>query len=453
MKTIKISKGITLPITGEVVSNEIHDLSAQAKDVAILGPDYNGMKPTILTKVGDTVNIGQAVFEDKKNPGVVFTSPVAGTVKSINRGDKRVFQSMVIEKSSEQNHVDFSTYNNNFANGDFSKNDVQKLMQESGLWTALRTRPYSKTPQVNAKPKALFITATDTNPFAPYPNKIIAKFQKDFDLGLKAISLLAPKTFFCVSNQHVQYNNIPDNCETVCFEGPHPSGLVGTHIHFLAPADKNHEVWHIGYQDLIALGKLLATGKLWTQRVISIAGSEFKVPKLALVSLGANILQTIDGSIKDISEASVRSGSVFSGRNQDEIFNYLGRFHLQITALKDDTERELLGWQGPGFDKFSVKNLFLSKMIPFIKLPFSNSTHGSPRAIVPTGAFESVFPLHILPVPLLKALCMHDIENAEQLGCIELDEEDLALCTFACSGKKDYGPMLRNILTDLEKGL
>ncbi|HMQ11698.1 MAG TPA: Na(+)-translocating NADH-quinone reductase subunit A [Oligoflexia bacterium] len=453
MKTIKISKGIKLPITGEVASNEIYDLSTHAKDFAILGPDYNGMKPTILTKVGETVKVGQVVFEDKKNPGVVFTSPVAGTIKSINRGEKRTFQSMVIEKNSEQSHVEFENYKNSFSNGDFTAQEIQNLMQESGLWTALRTRPYSKTPQINAKPKALFITAIDSNPLAPYPNKIIAKYQKDFDLGLKAISLLTPKVFLCVANQHVQYNNLPDNCEAFCFEGPHPSGLVGTHIHYLAPADKDHEVWHIGYQDLIALGKLLATGQSWTQRVISIAGSEVKVPKLALVTLGANILQTVEGSIKDISKTSLRSGSVFSGRNQDEIFNYLGRYHLQITALKDDTQRELLGWQGPGFDKFSVKNLFLSKMIPFIKFPFSNSTHGSPRAIVPTGAFESVFPLNILPVPLLKALCMHDIENAEQLGCIELDEEDLALCTFVCSGKKDYGPMLRNILTDLEKGL
>jgi Na+-transporting NADH:ubiquinone oxidoreductase subunit A len=81
----------------------------------------------------------------------------------------------------------------------------------------------------------------------------------------------------------------------------------------------------------------------------------------------------------------------------------------------------------------------------------TTTTNGSERAMVPVGSYEKVMPLDILPTQLLRALIVGDTEMAQALGCLELEEEDLALCSYVCSGKYEYGPILRDNLTRIEK--
>lgn len=444
----KIRKGLTLPIKGQPKSEV--DRNKSVKSVAILGSDYQGMKPTMLVKEGDEVKIGQALFECKRQVGVKYTAPAAGKVVSLNRGPKRVFESLVIQISSSEEQVEFSHYKKS----DLDKigfEKVRDLLQESGLWTALRTRPYSKNPLPESRPKALFITAIDTNPLSGDPISVINSHKEDFKNGVKVLSKLTEgKTYVC----HAKGESLPVEASGSVnlhgFEGPHPAGNVGTHIHFLDPAHADKPVWHIGYQDCIAVGKLFSTGKLWTERVVALGGPQARNPRLLVTRVGASLGDLLKDEYEG-KDNRVISGSVFNGHHAKDTFNYLGRYHNQISLLKEGKERELLGWGGPGLEKFSVKPSFISKLLPAKLFDFTTSTHGSPRAMVPTGNYEDVMPMDILATQLLRSLITKQTDLAQKLGCMELDEEDLALCTFVDHGKVDYGTILRDNLTIIEK--
>ncbi len=235
------------------------------------------------------------------------------------------------------------------------------------------------------------------------------------------------------------------------FDGPHPAGVAGTHIHFIKPVNRARSAWYVNYQDVVAIGVLFTDGRLDVERVISLAGPSVNRPRLLRTRIGASTDELVAGELAE-GEQRVLSGSVLSGRQAEgEILGYLGRYHLQVSALREGREMELFGWLVPGAEKFSVINTFTSALTPGKRFAFTTTTNGSERAIVPIGQYEKVMPLDILPSFLLKALAMQDIERAEELGALELDEEDLALCSFVCTGKNDYGPMLRQVLTTIEK--
>lgn len=442
---IELRKGLELPITGQP-SNEIDD-SKRITSVAVTGFDYTGMKPSMLVKVGDQVKIGQTLFSCKKNVGLMFTSPAAGTIKTINRGEKRAFQSIEIELASSEDHVDFKAFQNKAAT-DYSDNEVKALLIESGAWTSIRQRPFEKVADLTANPSAVFINAMDTNPLAPEPYIYINENFEDFVAGVKVLSKLTSGNTYVCQDKMAPIKMI-DGVKSELFGGPHPAGNVGTHIHFLDPAGAEKPVWHVGYQDAVAIGTLFRTGKLNTNRLITLAGPFANKPRYVRTRVGANISELVSGEIK--SDARVISGSVFHGRQQDDAFNFLGHYHNQISVIEEDTTREFLGWKRPGPNKFSVKNVFLAKLIPNKKFAFGTNTYGSLRAMVPVGSFEKVMPMDILPTQLLRSLVAKDTDYAQDLGALELSEEDIALLTFVAPGKVDFGPILRENLTIIEK--
>ncbi|TDJ05570.1 MAG: Na(+)-translocating NADH-quinone reductase subunit A [Deltaproteobacteria bacterium] len=439
---IKIKKGLSLPLKGNP-QQTIED-TKRTKTVAINGLDYVGMKPTMLVKEGDTVQIGQPLFTDKKNEGVIFTAPAAGKVLSINRGAKRVFQSLVIQVAASESQVDIAPPRS------LDPKSIASTLVETGLWTSFRTRPYSKIPAVGSTPNSIFITAMDTNPLAADPELITSEHVKEFERGLQIISKLTEgKTYLCKEAG----KSIPSVAEVEVkeFKGVHPAGNAGTHIHFIDPVSDKKTVWYIGYQDVIAIGKFFALGEFWTERVISLAGPLVKKPRLIRTRLGANCMDIVNSELVKGKEARIISGPVWKGHRCDQSYSYLGRYHNQISVLEEGTKREFLGWNSPGFNKFSITRTFLSALNPAKTFALNSSTHGSPRAMIPIGMFEKVMPLDILPVPLLKSLITGNTDLAQKLGALELDEEDLALCTFADTGKVDYGPMLRETLTTIER--
>lgn len=448
-KAIKVRRGLNLPIKGAVTSDEIID-KTDVKRVALLGGDYVGMKPTMLIKEGENVKLGQPLFEDKKQPGMVYTSPGAGKVVEINRGDKRVFISIVIELSGQEEET-FQSYGKDQL-GALSADDVKANLRNSGLWSALRTRPYSKTADFNSSPNSIFITAIDSNPLAPAAAPIINARGEDFISGIKVLSRLTEgPTFVCKREGASLASDSTAEATTVAFSGKHPAGNVGTHIHFLDPVSDKKTVWHIGYQDVIAIGHLFTTGKILTERTISIAGPTVQKPMLVKTRMGASLEELTDGNLEDV-ENRIISGSVLAGVNAFGPYGYLGRYHNQVSVLKEGRERIFLGWQSPGFNMFSVKRIYVSGLIPGKKFSFTTTTNGSPRAMVPIGMYEKIMPLDILPTQLLRSILVGDTETAVNLGALELDEEDLALCTFVCPGKTEYGPILRENLVRIEKG-
>ncbi len=442
---IQIDKGLDLPLGG-APRMQIEDASGVSR-VALLGGDYLGMKPTLLVAEGDQVRLGQPLFSDKKNPSVLFTAPAAGRVVAVNRGKRRVFLSLVIELEGTDEVVFPRTPAEQL--GRLTGKEVEQRLLESGLWTALRTRPYSKIPKPGSAPAAIFVTAIDTNPLAADPQVVIAEKEREFSAGLQVLRLLTEgKTYLC---KHPEARfAAPDGITVAEFSGRHPAGLVGTHIHFLEKVDQQRQVWHIGYQDVIACGHLFLTGKLLTERVVALGGPQVKNPRLLRTRAGACLSELLADELRD-GESRIISGSVLSGRKAAGDLDYLGRFHHQVSVLGEDRERRMLGWVLPGFDLFSVKRLFASNFRSRRELRLTTSAHGSPRAMVPIGDFEKVLPLRTKATWLLRSLLTLDTDLAQGLGCLELDEEDLALCSFVCSGKIDYGSHLRQTLDKIEK--
>ena len=446
-KRIKIKKGLDLPIAG--APEQIIEDGPAVTRVAVVGPDYAGMRPTMAVSEGDEVKLGQLLFEDKKNPGVRYTSPGSGKVIAVNRGAKRMLQSVVVELSGDQEenldlHADVPPEQ-------LTRGQIEEKLLLAGLWTALRTRPYGKVAAPGSAPRSIFVTALDTNPLAADPQAVIAGREQDFAHGLAILEKLTDgPLFLCGAPGADLPTDGAKKVTAVEFEGPHPAGLAGTHIHFLDPVGAEKVVWYINYQDVIAVGKLFATGRLLVERVIALGGPMVKKPRLLRTRLGACVSELVAGELEE-GDNRIVSGSVLSGRNTAGPFDFLGRYHLQLSALSEGRGREFFGWQKPGFDKFSVKNIFASKLLPGKRFSFTTSTEGSERAMVPIGSYEKVMPLDIIPTYLLRALIVEDTDEAQALGCLELDEEDLALCSFVCPGKYEYGPILRRNLERIER--
>jgi Na+-transporting NADH:ubiquinone oxidoreductase subunit A len=442
---IRIKNGLDLPITGSPVQEVT--AARPPRSVALLGNDYNGLKPTMAVQVGDRVKLGQVVFSDKRNPGVHFTAPAAGVVSAINRGQQRVLQSLVIDLEGDE-ELTFAQY----PAAQLASLDAQLVrdnLQQSGLWTALRSRPFSKIPAVDATPSSIFVTAIDTHPLAADPVLLIAGHAEDFANGLQVLTRLA-KVFLCKAEGASLPGEQLPQVQEAAFSGPHPAGLAGTHMHFLDPVSASKSAWNIGYQDVIAIGKLFVSGRLWVERVVALGGPVVEKPRLLRTRLGANLEELTAGELVP-GYSRVISGSVLGGRTARGAYAYLGRYHQQVSCLHEGDERQLLHYLRPGVNKHSVLNIFISRLSGGKKFALDTSTNGSARAMVPVGAYEQVMPLDILPTQLLRYLIVGDTEMAQKLGCLELDEEDLALCTYVCPGKYEYGPILRDNLTLIEK--
>ncbi|WP_434089023.1 Na(+)-translocating NADH-quinone reductase subunit A [Klebsiella oxytoca] len=422
---IKITKGLNLPIAG-MPSQQISSKTA-VKRVALLGEEYIGMRPSMAVREGDRVQKGQLLFEDKKNPGVRFTAPASGTVSAIHRGERRVLQSVVIDVDGEES-VHFPRYELAELAG-LTRESVQQQLLESGLWTAFRTRPFSKIPAPGSVPAAIFVTAIDTNPLAADPQPIILAQREAFDAGLTLLTRLTDgKVHVCQAGGGKLGGHPVGQVTFNQFAGPHPAGLAGTHIHFLEPVSLKKQVWHLNYQDVIAVGKVFLEGELYNERIVALGGPQVKEPRLLKTCLGASLDELLEDELLD-DENRIISGSVLSGTHACGPHAFLGRFHLQISVVKEGREKELFGWVMPGKDKFSITRTTVGHFLKRKLFNFSTDTNGGERAMVPIGNYERVMPLDILPTMLLRDLLAGDTDSAQALGCLELDEEDLALCT------------------------
>lgn len=446
---IKIKKGLDLPISGGAGSEIVRAESVTR--VALIGSDYPGLRPTMLVDVGDSVKKGQPLFEDKKNPGVVYTAPQGGKILEINRGERRSFVSLVIQVDESAGTVGFDKYDaKNLPTVD--RRAVVDELVKSGLWTAFRTRPFAKVPAVNSQPKHIFVTAMDTNPLAPDVKAIINSRSDDFARGLDVISRLTEGTVYVCKGDYQLPQGTAANIKEETFVGPHPAGLAGTHMHKLAGASLERVLWNIGYQDVIAIGSLFTTGELDSSRYVAISGPGVVSPRLVQTVMGACVSELTAGNIKTASKQRVVSGSVIYGRKADGVLDYMGRYFTQISVIPEGDEKEFLGWMMPGFRKFSVSNTFVGPFINKCKenFVFNTGVNGGARAIIPFSCFDRILPMDIIPSLLLRAIAITDTDEAQALGCLELDEEDLALCTYVDPCKSDFGPMLRRCLNKIE---
>jgi Na+-transporting NADH:ubiquinone oxidoreductase subunit A len=324
------------------------------------------------------------------------------------------------------------------------------LLVESGLWLVFRARPYGKVPSPREACAGIFVTATETNPGSLDVDVAYAGHAEDFRVGLAGLAKMA-KVYLCTHSGSAVSAQGVENVVTAQFDGLHPAGLAGTHIHTLLGVGRHRSAWHLGFQDVIAAGHMIRTGTHWLDRVVALSGPMVRRPRLLRTRLGASVDQLVAGELGE-GELRVISGSALHGHvAMGDETGYLGRYSQQITALAEGRERFLAGWLMPGTNKFSVIPAYISALMKGQKFAFNTNTEGSHRAMVPIGAFEKVMPLDIMPTFLLRSLAVGDLERAEQLGCMELIEEDLALCSFVAPGKEDFGAKLRELLTTMWK--
>ena len=445
---IKNAKGLDIPIDGAPTAS-IED-ARRVTSVALLGADYVGLEPKMLVAEGDRVTLGQPLFLHKRDPSIRFTAPASGTIANIHRGERRTLKSVVIDVDGEETGSDAPGTS---GGSDVDAASLRTRLLESGLWTAFRTRPFSRIPASGHVPRSIFVTACDTRPLSGEPETIVAEHPEAFAFGLDQLAkLVSERVYLCTGPRWSGPIGSASSIQHVTFDGPHPAGLPGTHIHHLDPVASEPEVWHIGYQDVIAIGKLIGEAQYWTERVVALGGAGFNNPRMVRTRLGADIFQLTAGELapkgKDQNAARLISGCVLNGRNARGSESFLGRYHLQVSAVPQLQPRRWRPWRRPRENRFSFPDM-LARLLD--KAEFTTDQNGRATAMVPVDAFERLIPMDILAAPLLKSLLIGDTDQARALGALELDEEDLALCSFVCPGKNDYASVLRRNLETIER--
>ncbi len=447
-RLFNLKKGLDIPLAG-MPELRIETVPPASK-VALCAHEFHGLKPDMLVSPGDTVAQGQPLFSDRRHPEILYTSPASGVVDEVHRGRKRALLAVEVRVEG-QRQVTFNTYKGRKLTT-LPPETVREQLLRSGLWAAFRTRPYSETPPPTQEPEAIFITAMDTRPLAPDPQMVIEADSENFRAGLSVLSRLSKVPLYvCTSpGAKLPLPNLENLCQAE-FGGPHPAGLAGTHIHFLAPIISGKVVWAIDYHHVISVGAVFTTGHLSSTRVVALGGPLVVHPRLLRVLEGASVSELCQNELLSgrpgDPDVRVVVGSVLEGYEAQDGLDFLGPFTHQVTALSNRCQQPILGWIRPGLNLFTVsRTLFSSLSGAKRRFPLGCGKNGGPRSLIPLELYEHVFPLELLPVQILKALLVRDTETAEQLGCLELDEEDLALCSFVCPSKHEFGPALRENL-------
>lgn len=450
-QVIKIKQGLDIKLKGQA-EKVVECL--EAKFCAIQPTDFIGVTPRLLVQEGDAVEVGTPLFIDKHDERITFTSPVNGFVKEIRRGEKRLLQAVVIECRDAIHRV--SEPDGNHSADAMKRDDIFQKMLETGLWPMVRQRPYSTIANPDDTPKAFFISAFDSSPLAPDLDFIAEHFPDSLQKGLEVLSILSSKKLhLCIHAEKTKSEVLlkAKNVDIHTFSGPHPSGNIGTQINRICPINKGDVVWYCTLADVINIGHYFRTGVLDFSRIYAVAGTGLQKPHYIRTTIGAQIGDMVVGNLKDDHQRIV-SGNVLTGKAVSGN-DFIGFYHNMLSVIPEgDNRQEMLGWIWPGFKKFSVSRTFPSAFVPKMLHPnyeLDTNMHGEERPFVVTGEFEKVFPFDILPLQLIKACIIEDIDLMENLGIYEVDEEDFALCEFIDTSKTDIQQIIRKGLDLVRK--
>ena len=449
IRTIRLHRGLNLPVSGTWAEGPAQTIPPP-RSLGLVASDHTGLKPSLLVQEGSHVQTGQPLWRDNRTDAV-FVSPGTGIVRAINRGDRRRLLSVVIQTEGQDSYPTPPFTAPLDAPGQ-SPEQLRDLLLASGLWPALLQRPFGITPPARETPAALFVNAMASAPHALPPFRILRDHLPQIQAGLILLRHMLPGTpfFFCQSPEDPWPDwPIPD-LTRAGFTGPHPAGLPGTHIHHLFPVSQKRKVWQLDVRDLADIGSWMETGQFPVSRQIALTGPAARSPRVLLARKGVSLEELCPEDEMTCKGARRISGSLLSGRTAEGALSFLGPFHHQISLIAEEQERHFLGWLSPARHLFSLKKVTLGAFFRGTR-PMNTALHGGPRALIPTDAYERLVPMDMEMVPLLRALHMELVEEAEQLGCLELLEEDLALSTWVCPSKIDHGANLRRMLNLLEK--
>ena len=445
-ETIKLRKGLNIKLKGSAKA-ELETLTVPAT-VALKPTDFPGLTPKLKVKADALVKAGDALFYDKYHPEIIFTSPVGGKVISVNRGERRKILEVVIETDVKAGSVEFIKADPTSLSGDA----IKELLLKSGMWPFIKKRPYGIIASPAEKPISIYISTFDTAPLAPDYSFVLKGQLGTFQTGINALAKLTSGKVNLGLNQNSAFSTIK-NVVFNEFAGPHPAGNVGIQIHNTAPLNKGDIVWTINVQDVIFIGRLFETGKVDFTKIIALTGSEVENPKYYKTILGIPVSSIVNGKLKKSDyKQRIISGNVLTGAKVKSL-SYVGFYDSQLSVIPEGDEYEFLGWASPGIDKFTASKVYLSKLFPKKEYELNANLHGAERAFVLSGQYEKLVPMDLLPVHLLKAIIVNDIDKMEQLGIYEVIEEDLALCEYACTSKVKVQEILRTGINTMIKEL
>jgi len=445
-ETIKLRKGLNIKLKGGA-NTELEKLPFPST-VALKPTDFPGLTPKLKVKVDGLVKAGDALFYDKYHPEILFTAPVGGKVISVNRGERRKILEIVIETDEKAGSVEFKKADPNTLSGD----EIKELLLSGGLWPFIKKRPYGVIASPVENPISIYISTFDTAPLAPDYGFILKDQLSTFQTGINALSKLTSGEVNLGVNSNSVFNSIK-NVRINTFDGPHPAGNVGIQIHNTRPINKGDVIWTINVQDVLFIGRYFETGKVDFSRTIALTGSEVEKPKYYQTILGAPVSLITEKKLLNVEyKQRIISGNVLTGTRVKPQM-YLGFYDSQVTVIPEGDEYEFLGWADMGANKFSATKTFLSSLFPKKDYIMNANMHGGDRAFVLSGQYEKLVPMDLLPVHLLKAILVNDIDKMEQLGIYEVIEEDLALCEYACTSKIKVQDILRTGINTMIKEL
>lgn len=450
MAEIRLKKGYNIPLAG-TAKKELEIAATPAK-VALLPYEFRGIKPKLSVKEGDTVQVGSPLFMDKQNPDIRFVSPVSGRVCAINRGERRKLAEIVVENDQKSDALKIGDWPKG-ALAKMSVSEIKQALLTGGLWPYIQQRPFSVIANPEESPRDIFISGFDTAPLAAKIGFLLKDRLADFQLGIDMLSKLTEgKVFLSIPKADSFFKEVK-GAEINVFSGPHPAGNVGVQMHHIKSLNRGEMVWQIDAVAVALIGRFFCTGEFPTERIVALAGSSLREPKYIKTTAAAPLADLIPES--NLAEGEVRfiSGNVLTGRKTHSN-SYLGFYDTLITALPEGEEhRKILGYFRPGFKTESFSKTFFSALMPGKKEYALNTLlKGGPRAFVMSASdYEKVIPMDILPTQLVKSILTEDIEEMEGLGILELDEEDVALCSYICLSKTDFGKILRDGLDLIQK--
>lgn len=448
MSDINIRKGHDIGIAG-IPSNEVIQ-GFKPKLVSIQPIDFRGIKPKLMVKEGDTVKVGSSLFYSKSNHEITWPSPGGGKVLKIQYGPRRTIENIIIEIAEDEEIESFKAYRPAEIVG-LNREVILKTLLDGNIFPFIRQRPYNKVADPKDIPRDIFISGWNTAPLAVNVDVALRRRLAPLQAGVNVLKTLTSGKIHLSYNKSTVSDTLLDveGVERHSLCGPHPAGNVGIQIHHISPLSPKDIIWTINIQDVVRIGNFFLTGKFDTTLFTTVGGPGIKNPSHIKSRLGVQIEALIRDNL-DEGDKRIISGDVLTGK-KSEIDGFIGFYDSSISVLLEGGEREFLGMLKPGSSKtrYSLTNAFLGLQNKFYK--FNTLKNGSERYMVPINAWENMLPMDILPNSLYRAILVEDIEEMEELGIIECDDEDFALCAFACPSKIDLGAAIRQGLDLMEK--
>lgn len=443
---IKLRKGLNINLKGKAATEL---MSVKEPGFYALCPDdFTGVIPKVVVKEQEYVMAGGPLFIDKNHPEMKFVSPVSGVVTSVERGARRKVMSITVEAAAEQDYEEFGKQDVTRMDG----TAVKELLLNAGLFAFIRQRPYDVIADPTIAPRAIFVSAFDSNPLAPDFEFALKGEEANFQTGLDALAKIAGVYLSISASQQAKALTQAKGVTLTVFEGPHPAGNVGVQINHIAPVNKGETVWTVDPQAVIFIGRLMNTGRVDLTRTVAITGSEVKKPAYCRLKIGAMLTDVLAGNINKEREVRCISGNVLTGK-KIPVNGFLGAFHSQLTVIPEGNDvHEMLGWIMPRLNDYSTSHSYFNWLMGKKKeYVLDARVKGGERHMIMSNEYDKVLPMDILPEYLIKAIIAGDIDRMEELGIYEVAPEDFALCEFVCSSKMELQRIVREGLDMLRK--